>query len=118
MGAACDEPLSSDEFTVAVSHDASHALLEATGALDLAGVRVLDEAIGAAERAGYGSMIVLDLGGVTSCNAAGFGVLVSWHYARRAAGAALVLTHPSSPVRRRLAVDNVHQLDVRGAPGA
>jgi hypothetical protein len=42
---------------------------------------------------------------------------LSWHYALRAAGGTRVLTHPTAPVRRLLAVNHIKQLDVRGAPG-
>jgi hypothetical protein len=45
------------------------------------------------------------------------GLLLSWHYALRAAGGTRVLTHPTAPVRRLLAVNHIKQLDVRGAPG-
>jgi anti-sigma B factor antagonist len=109
--------LITEQFAVSVSHDRSHAVLEVTGALDLAGAPVLDEAIARAERDGYAAMIVLDLAGVTFCDAAGLGLLVSWHYALRAAGGRLVLTHPSGPVQRLLTVNHVDQLNVRGVPG-
>jgi anti-anti-sigma regulatory factor len=52
---------------------------------------VLDEALVEVERDGYAAMVVVDLR-VVFGDAAGLGLLVSWHYALRGAGGVLVLT--------------------------
>lgn len=101
--------------TLAVSHDGAHCLIEVGGHLDPGTVADLDKAIAEAAQEGYREMIVVDLRRLTSFDPAALGMLVSQHYALRAAGGRLVVMHPPEPMQQLIAHNRLDDvLDVRG----
>jgi anti-sigma B factor antagonist len=90
-------------LSLTLDHRDYHTRLAVTGECDISTVASLvDAASGALRRPGR--MLVLDLGGVTFCDAAGVSALFTIYRCAASAGISLVLARVQPPVRRVLDV--------------
>ncbi len=107
------EPIPAD-LRLSVQSHGRHSRIRVTGALDLATAPHLRTAIEQVSRAGQ--IVSVDLRTTTFCDCAGVNLLVTEQGRLRAMGGTLVITRPSVPVGRLLALTGLDRhFDVRPA---
>jgi anti-anti-sigma factor len=85
------------------------AYLTLIGELDCCGAPAVCRAVDVAARRGTGGVLV-DVAGLTFCDAAGLGVLVAAHRRLRECGRCLILVNPRPRLTRLLAVSRLEYL--------
>ncbi|MBA9002289.1 STAS domain-containing protein [Thermomonospora cellulosilytica] len=91
------------ELNVSTTHRAGHAVVTATGELDLYTAPRLQNELTALVR-DRAERVVVDLGGVGFCDSTGLNVLLAAHRDLTAQGGSLALAAPTPTVRRILQV--------------
>lgn len=99
-----------ERLSVGVRHEPDGVVLVVGGDLDLAGVPLLEAALGDALRQALGARVVLDLGGVGFIDAAGLGCIVRAGRRLTGRGGALAVRRPSRPARRLLELCGLEEL--------
>jgi anti-anti-sigma factor len=81
-------------FEVLVTENVDGCRIEVRGELDLTTVPTLDLALTRARLSGIASTVIVDLRWLTRTCSAGIGLLLTHHYALRAAGSRLIVMSP------------------------
>jgi anti-anti-sigma factor len=97
----------STDMELSVLNRSTHTLLRLRGEIDVAAAPGLRERLSALLRPGMG-LVILDLSGVSFCDASGLGVLVGSHRRALIMGVTLRLTALRPPLARLL---RIHGLD-------
>jgi anti-anti-sigma factor len=95
------------DLELSIVHRPTHTLVRARGEIDVASAPELHERLLTLLRCGRG-LLILDLSGVSFCDASGLGVLVSGHLYAKVLGVPLRLTAPRP---RTVKLLRVHGLD-------
>jgi anti-anti-sigma factor len=95
------------DMELSVRHRSTHTIVRLGGEIDIASAPGLRERLFGLLQPGMG-LVILDLSGVSFCDASGLGVLVGSHHRATRLGVTLRLTAPRPRIARLL---HIHGLD-------